>query len=755
MTNDEQLIQDFVTESQEHLADIETDILAIEATGDNIDVELVNKVFRAVHSIKGASGFLGFTTIGELAHHLENILNLVRGSELTLTSAITDVLLRAADTLRALINNISESNEVDVSEHVRALQAVVAGDTTEEVRECMERMVTVSGPDGVDFEVSEHAILSQQRAGHHLYLLDFDLIADVQDQGKTPIQLIHELTAYGEIVASKLDSASCGDLADTGPMKLPFHVLFGSILEADFVPEAFSLAEEHVHPIDSAAVLQGSGDTPASPAGSAPPAQEESPVQAQNVPVAAVQPKSAPKPKPAPVSPSPAKPGPAAPAAPKDTNIRVSVALLDHLMNLVGELVLSRNQLMQAIISGRTEGLPTVGVQLDRITSELQESVMQTRMQPIATVFGKFPRVVRDLSGQLNKKCELVMQGQEVELDKSIIEAIGDPLTHLVRNSVDHGVELPDQRTAQGKNAAGTITLRAFHQAGKVNIEIVDDGAGIDVQRIKQKAVEKGLLTPDRVNEVGDREALRFIFAAGFSMAKEVTDVSGRGVGMDVVRTNIEKLGGTVDIESELGKGTTMRIRLPLTLAIIPSLIVRCGDERFALPQVGISELVRIKPSEVERKIERVKDAEVLRLRGNLLPLVRLSTVLEQKSKYVDPGPQVLRDNEREHIADRREDADEQAAQAELRSGDPRRADTPPGALNIIVLETAHLKYGLIVDELFDSEEIVVKPLGHHLKDSACLAGATILGDGGVAMILDVAGMAATAELSAPEEQDG
>jgi two-component system chemotaxis sensor kinase CheA len=423
-------------------------------------------------------------------------------------------------------------------------------------------------------------------------------------------------------------------------------------------------------------------------------------------------------------------------------------------MNLAGELVLGRNQLLQTIATGDRHGLESVSARLDQVTSKLQEAVMQTRMQPIGSVFGKFPRVVRDLSGKLGKQCDLVLEGKDVELDKSIIEAIGDPLTHLVRNSVDHGIETPADRVAAGKRATGTITLQAAHQAGKVNISISDDGAGINPDKLKRKAVEKGLITEGQARDLSEHEALNLIFHPGFSTAERVTDVSGRGVGMDVVKTNIQKAGGTVEIQTKVGAGTTINIKLPLTLAIVPSLIVRCGEERYAIPQVSISELVRVKATEIARRLERVSGAEVLRLRGSLLPLVRLSTTMQVQSRYVDPASGGLADNQRETIADRRAGASPLGdLQPDTRGGGDRRGDTAPGALNIIVVETGHLRYGLIVDGLHDSEEIVVKPLGSQLKGTPCLAGATVLGDGKVALILDVAGIAAHQQLKAPVDK--
>jgi len=313
-------------------------------------------------------------------------------------------------------------------------------------------------------------------------------------------------------------------------------------------------------------------------------------------------------------------------------------------MNLAGELVLGRNQLMQTINASDKVGLDSVAARLDQVTTELQEAIMRTRMQPIGAVFSRFPRVARDLSSKLGKQCDIVMDGKEVEVDKTILEAIGDPLTHLVRNSIDHGVERPDVRTAAGKKAKGTITLRAYHEAGKVRIDVADDGAGIVAARLRQKAVEKGVITAEQASRMGDRETVRLIFHPGFSMAEKITDVSGRGVGMDVVRTNIEKLGGTVDVESVPTQGTTIQITLPLTLAIIPSLIVGAGDECFVVPQVNVLELVRVRAGEVGELITKVKDAEVVRLRGELLPIVRIDDVLKlsKTAKTDGTGPRPI-----------------------------------------------------------------------------------------------------------------
>ncbi|MBF0572962.1 MAG: chemotaxis protein CheW, partial [Desulfamplus sp.] len=442
-------------------------------------------------------------------------------------------------------------------------------------------------------------------------------------------------------------------------------------------------------------------------------------------------------------------------------SLRVNVNLLDTLMNLAGELVLSRNQLIQGINSSNAKATELSSQRIDMITSELQEAIMRTRMQPIANVFNKFTRVVRDLSQELGKSIDLIIEGKEVELDKTIIEAINDPLTHLVRNSVDHGIELPQVREASGKKATGKIVLKAFHDAGQVNIMISDDGKGLDPDKIAAAAVKKGLMTEQQVSELSAKERVDLILLPGFSTAEKVTDVSGRGVGMDVVVTNLAKLGGIIEIESKPGKGTDIQIKLPLTLAIIPSQIISVGNEKYAIPQVNLDELLRIPASQVKERIEKVGDADVVRLRGNLLPLLNLSQVLGIKKTFVHPDDGMEYPDQRESIADRRSNRTGQDGKRESvnsshtheRSGQDRRYRAS-SAINIAVVSAGAHKYGLVVDELRDSEEIVVKPLGRHLKKCSGYAGATIMGDGRVALILDVSNLAQMGELTTMAEAE-
>ena len=514
MTSDlDDVVREFVEETRENLDRIDRDLVSLERAPE--DTGIVARVFRAVHTIKGTCGFLGFARLEAVSHAGENVLGMLRDEEIATTPSVISSLLELVDAIRV------------------ALAAIDA-----------------TGTDGDD--------------------------------------------AHATLIARLNDVARGIEVA-------------------------------------------------------------------------------------APPPPEPTAHDPVA-----ETSLRVEVALLDRLMNLVGELVLARNQ-----IAG--------GHRLERITAELQEAVMKTRMQPIKSIWHKLPRVVRDLATTCGKRVELVMDGEQTELDKTLIEAIKDPLTHLIRNAVDHGIEVPERRVAAGKPPVGRLALRAYHEGGQVNIEVTDDGAGLHPDAIRTKGLERGLVTGEQAARMSDRDVLRLIFLPGFSTAAKITSLSGRGVGMDVVRTNIERIGGTIGLGGKRGTGTTMRIKIPLTLAIVPALIVTAGANRYAIPQAGVLELVRFEG------VEQVYDAPVLRLRGRLLPLVYLGDALAE----------------------------------------PR----PTRGASVVVLEADGRRFGLVVDAVHDTQEIVVKPIGRHVKQAHVFAGATIMGDGRVALILDVAGVAKRARM--------
>ena len=609
--NDEVFIA-FVEESREHLLTLEEDILGLESEDRAVDDDLVNKVFRVAHSIKGTAAFLALDKIKDLAHAMESLLGLFRDHVLAPNAALTTLLLQGADHLKAIINDFDVMDAVDTTATVAALRNVVAS------------------------AAPEDAPATQA-----------DAPATAIDEPATPLQ-------------------------------------------------------------------EASGPPPTQA-----PARE-----------------------------------PTATSKNENASVRVSLSLLDKLMTLAGELVLTRNALLKKTTERDMDGMAGITQRVDGVTSELQEAIMATRMQSVGTVFTKFKRVVRDLAQKLGKHIDLVIEGEDVELDRSIIEAISDPLTHLVRNAVDHGLETPEQRTAAGKKPTGRLLLAASHEAGQVVIQISDDGAGIDPQRIASKAVEKGLITRAQAEAMSAKDLIRLIFRPGFSTASQVTEVSGRGVGMDVVLTNLTKVGGTVDVNSRPGQETRIIVKLPLTLAIIPSILVAVADERFAIPQINLVELVRIAPGDIAQRVERLGSASVMRLREELLPLVRLADVLGMERVFVDTATGALSPDRRQNLADRRSpevDAPPPEGTATHRRRGPDRREAPQSALNVAVVAVGTHRYGLVVDQLLDSEEIVVKPIGGHLSDCHEYAGATILGDGSVALILDIAGLREVAGLSSTQ----
>ncbi|MCK5930241.1 MAG: chemotaxis protein CheA, partial [Nocardioides sp.] len=638
MDDDAEIVAEFLVESHENLDQLDRDLVELERTPDSR--ELLSSIFRTIHTIKGTSGFLAFNRLEALTHVGENLLSRLRDGKMVMTTHTAGALLTMVDTVRALLEAIEHG----------------AGDADP----------------GVDVE----SVVS---------LLERVLAGDVEEPAAA--------------------AAESGEQA-TGPE-------LESVEDAPPAQAAVEGGEQATVP-----ELESVQDAP--PAAAAAPAPEPAPVAEELLEPAL---DLAPEPVLEPVldlAPDPVldpvldqvldqapEDVPAAAEAEEgrrgvvDSSVRVDVDLLDGLVQLVGELVLTRNQILQRTEAADDVELVRASQRLDLVASELQESVMRTRMQPIGQVWSKMPRIVRDLAHQLGREVDLEMDGHDTELDRSLLEALKGPLTHLVRNSLDHGIEPPPARAAAGKPTAGRLLLRAYHESGQVVVEITDDGKGIDPRHIGDVAVRRGVVTREQLARMEPRDVLDLIFRPGFSTAEQVTNVSGRGVGMDVVRTSIERIGGSVDLTSTVGCGTTMRIRIPLTLAIIPALVVGQQGERYAIPQANLVELVRLEGQDLRENVETLAGAPVLRLRGRLLPLVSLSEALGGE-----------------------------------------KAD--PDGLTIVVVQADETRFGLCVEEVHDTQEIVVKPIGRQLKSLPTYAGATIMGDGRVALILDVGGIART-----------
>lgn len=634
MDDMKEIMEDFLIEAFELIEQIDHDLVELEANPE--DLELLNRIFRVAHTVKGSSSFLNFDVLTELTHHMEDVLNKARKGELKITPDIMDVVLESVDMMKGLLESIRD-NGSDAAAGI-------------DIKNICVRLTQISEGEAPSAAPEAPAA------------------APAPEPVKEP-----EPAAPAEEAAPEVSDAELSKLSD-------------SEVEA----EIERLLK--VRKAEDQARRASKGIAPKSPEEIAPAASAA----------------PAPAPKPAPSRERDAdKKVPAASsssAVAQEQTIRVEVKRLDHLMNLIGELVLGKNRLLKIYddVEERYEGekfleeLNQVVSSLSLVTTDIQLAVMKTRMLPIAKVFNKFPRMIRDLSRELGKQIDLEISGEETELDKSIVEEIGDPLVHIIRNSCDHGIEDPETRKAMGKPEKGLVQLKAYNEGNHIVVEIVDDGKGLDADMLKAKSIEKGIITEREADAMSEKEAFGLIFKPGFSTAAKVTNVSGRGVGMDVVKTNIEKLNGIIDIESEVGKGTVMKLKIPLTLAIIQSLLVGTQEEFYAIPLASVLETVRVPIDD----IYTIDGKNVLRLRDEVLSLVRLSDVFGV-NKVFDGGDQTY----------------------------------------VVIIGVAEAKLGIIVDTLVGQEEIVIKSMGDYLQNIPGIAGATIRGDGRVTLIIDVGAM--------------
>jgi two-component system, chemotaxis family, sensor kinase CheA len=706
----DEIVREFLVESYENLDQLDRDLVALEQEPDAHP--LLQSIFRTIHTIKGTSGFLAFGKLEVLTHAGEGLLSRLRDGGLHLTRERTTGLLQLVDAVRAILASIEATGHEDDSDYA----------------ELVARLTALQTP---DLEAATAAIPSQGRAVKQAATKRAarpPAAAPAARRSARP-----ERRAVARPTRPSPDTAPVrpGDENVGPPAGAPSDPARDATAKP--APKHDVKAARAARKAEAAGVLPGAEQS-ATPADAAAPPNvpllgelllQQAEIDAEDVAVAMLEQQLGDT---RPLGEILVDHGQATPdqvrealamqavakagarmagiGSVSDSTLRVDVVLLDTLMRLVGELVLTRNQIVASAATLADPAMQRSSQRLNLLVSELQAGVMKTRMQPIDTVWNKLPRLVRDVAVACGREVGVVMEGRETELDKTILEAIKDPLTHVVRNAVDHGIEDPQVRVAAGKPAEGTLTLRAFHEGGQVNIEISDDGAGIDPARIAVKAIERGLATVEQLRTMSPREITNLVFVPGFSTAAKVTNLSGRGVGMDVVRTNVERIGGTVDITSEPGVGTTLKIKIPLTLAIIPALTVECAGERYAVPQVSLDELLCLEGDQARAGVEYLSGAPVFRLRGNLVPLVWLDHVLD-----LTQAP---------HVDD---------------------------SVYILVLQAEGRRFGLVVDRVLNTEEIVVKPLSRQLKGIGTYAGATILGDGRVALILDVRALARRAQV--------
>ena len=734
-----EFIQGFVEEAKIHVETVESEMLKMDVSA--VDTESINNIFRAVHSMKGTAGFFNLSKIVELSHSMENIFGEFRSGSKRINAGMVDLLLSANDCLKLMVDDVVNSEGVDISDHIRRLAGIFSQEGEAEAGKETDDCIVNTDDAGDDVRMTseqKEKATHDIRHGSILYKIQRRLNGDFISSGIDPVQFVGKIKSIGSIVACHADVGDAQQEECSGDEDIGLEFLFTTVLEKNLLSDALNIDASCIRQIkltDQETLPAGKGGPPHAAGNEA-----ASPDHNASIETMVAKEGNAEKNQ----------------SIMVEDSIRVHVTLLNNLLNLASEMVLGRNQLMRAMEDHRKSisGIDPILQNLDHITTDLQEKIMQTRMQPIANVFNKFPRIIRELSKKLEKDIDLKLEGVDVELDKSIIEALGDPLTHLIRNAADHGLETPAEREKAGKPRTGTIVMKAYHEGGYVNIDIIDDGKGINVERVKEKALEKDLISKADAASIGELEILRLLFQPGFSTAEKVTDVSGRGVGMDVVKTNIEKLGGTIEIFTASGKGTTFRLLLPLTLAIIPSLIVEVENQKFALPQVNLQEIVRIKPGDNSRKVEYVNNAEVLRLRGRLLPIVHLADVLGLKRTFIDPSTGDRKPERRKTLIDHRRVAGAALKLPEGIGVNESRSPISSNIVRILVIKIGSRKLGIAVNTIHGSEEILVKPLPVHIKDCKCYSGVTILGDGKTVMILDPGGIIEKANLRFSDGND-
>ena len=664
----------FIDESKEHLQLMNDSLLKLEQEPE--DIKIIDEVFRSAHTLKGMSATMGFTRIAELTHHMENVLDNIRTGKASVDTVLVDILFECLDTLNALVDEVIESGQesTEVTELMGKLEVMTKGGAQTKAKASETKFVTspqkveapTSGKLDMEFNEYEKELIV---AGHHkqmkTYLIEVRLDEGCLLKAARTYMVFRNLEEIGEIIKAnpsvqeleeeKFDNSFVVAFLSNRPVAEIKKEVEDISEVRNVVVEAYALSESEL--------------------------KESKPVEEKKVEV-----KTAAK--------AAAKTDKPAEAVKKTATVRVDTEKLDALMNLVAELVINKTRLAQIGSEYNLTELSETLSHVDRVTSDLQAVVTKARMVPIETVFSRFPRVVRDLAKDLGKEIELVVQGKETELDRTVIDEIGDPLIHLIRNSVDHGVEKPEIRTANGKNALGTILLKAEHEGNSVVITIKDDGKGINEEVMVKKALEKGIISEEEAEKMTKEEKVKLIFASGFSTAEKVTDVSGRGVGMDVVRTKIEALNGSIEVLTDVGIGTEIKIKLPLTLAIIEALMVKLEDEIFAIPLANIVETIDISQSE----IKVVQSENVILLRGEIVPILNLSKLLDVKTNK------------------------------------PEIEDTN----TVVIVKVGSKKIGLVVDVLIGQQEIVIKSLGKLFTGTKGITGATVLGNGEVALILDV-----------------
>ncbi len=697
-----QYLSVFLDEAKEHIQSLNDNIMTLEQNPENEDC--INEIFRSAHSMKGMAGTMGYTRMQNLTHDMEDVFSDVRAGKIKIKSADIDVLLQCLDAIQEYVDNITENQDEGTDEHQNIIKALAdiragetaaataeaaSGDASAPAAEASSNDAPASGADGstdyraIRLDPSVKSTLEEAKSqGKKIYGVTVHIQESCILKAARGFLVFKGLEEIGEIAVSDPNTQ---DIEDE-----KFEYTFSLILITD---ESKEKIEEIVKSVSE---VEGCECGEFDPSGAKPAEEDKEAASAAPAAPAANTP--------APAAPAPKAPAPAAGGANGgkkpvgkpvvNRTVRVDIEKLDVLMNLVSELIIAKNSLISAAnTSGVTNGNVNEQIEyLESVTTNLHESVMKVRMVPIESVLQKFPRMIRDLNKTLGKKMELTMTGEDTEMDRTVVDEIGDPLMHLIRNSADHGIESADLRAQRGKPDVGQIFLHAFQDGNSVVIEVGDDGNGIDAEAVKNKAIEKGVVTADQAALLTEKQCVELLFHPGFSTAKQVSEISGRGVGLDVVKSKVESLSGEVTVKTKLGEGSTWVIRLPLTLAIIQALMVIIGDEKYAIPLDSIQSIEDVSPSD----LKFVENKEVINLRGSVLPLIRLNNVLDTNS-----------------------------------------TKSPDEDMVVVIARKGDQLAGLVIDELMGQQEIVIKPLGKYTNKCKLISGATILGDGEIALILD------------------
>lgn len=681
-----QYLEIFLDETKEHLQNLNTQILELEQEPENMDT--INEIFRAAHSLKGMAGTMGYKRMQTLTHDMENVFSEVRNGTIKVKANMIDILFQCLDALEEYLANIQETADEGTNDNeplILRLNQILKGDgASGSQEETAAQAESKESGDGGQMdkwkeiqlvEAQKEVLLEAKNQGMNVYGLTIKVQENCILKAARAFLVFKALEELGEIMVSK---PSAQDIEDE-KFDRDFSVIIITDKPLDKVREAAAYVSE-IEEVDGGIVEiePGQGEKKSDvPAAKEAETKAAAPAAAGAAPVKAAEKKPAGKPV-------------------VNRTVRVDIEKLDILMNLVSELIIAKNSLVATATNNQESNSRVLFNEqieyLESVTTNLHESVMKVRMVPIESVVNKFPRMIRDLSKKLDKKMELYMSGEETELDRTVVDEIGDPLMHLLRNSADHGLESTEERIKRGKPESGSIFLRAYQDGNNVVIEVGDDGNGINVQAVKEKAINRGTITEEQAENMSDKEIIDLLFLPSFSTAKQVSDISGRGVGLDVVKSKIESLSGEVEVKSVLGQGSTWTIRLPLTLAIIQALMVVVGGEKYAISLGSIQTLEDVVPSE----IKTVQNKEVINLRGDVIPIVRLSEVLDIES-----------------------------------------TSSPDANMVVVIVKKGDRLAGLVVDELIGQLEIVIKPLGKYISKSKIISGATILGDGEIALILD------------------